>query len=71
MTGDQASWLRKNPTYRAIASHTPSGMRYIRRGMLHEDGRFDLTPQRGRPVVKPGSFEVGVLEEIQRGGMAR
>ncbi len=63
MTGDQANWLRRNHTYRAI-SQTPGGMRWTKRGMLHEDGKFDLTPPRGRPVVRMGSFEVGVLEPV-------
>ena len=63
MTGAQSDWIRKNKPYRAVAQ-PPSGMRWAKRGMLHEDGKFDLTPPRGRPVVKPGSFEVAVLEPI-------
>ena len=70
MTGAQASWLKKNPAYRAL-SQTPSGMRWTRVGFLYEEGTFIAHPPRGRAPVKVGCFEVGVLEEIQRGGMQR
>jgi hypothetical protein len=66
MTGEQATWLRKNAPYRAL-SNAPSGMRWTKKGMLHADGKFDLQPPRGRAPVRAGSFEVGVLEPIQTG----
>jgi hypothetical protein len=62
MTGAQADWLRKNPTYRAVGVR-PSGARYVNRGMLHEDGTFDAVMPGRNPVVRKGSFEVAILEQ--------
>lgn len=65
MTGAQADWLRSNPPYRAIAV-APSGHQYVKRGMLHADGSFDLHVGGRNRVVKQGSIEVGVLEPKQQ-----
>ena len=65
MTNEQALWLRYNPSYRAL-SRAPSGFKWSKVGMLHPEGIFELTPPRARPVVKPGSFEVGVLEPVKQ-----
>jgi len=62
MTGEQANWLRQNKEYRALGQRPGLGARYVRIGMLHADGTFELHPRGRRPNVKPGSFEVGVLE---------
>jgi hypothetical protein len=61
MTGAQADWLRANKAYRAVGN-VPSGGRYIKRGMLHEDGTFELIYRGVRPNIRVGSFEVGILE---------
>jgi hypothetical protein len=68
MTGEQADWLRKNRQYRATG-RLASGSRYVKTGMLHVDGAFELHPPRGRAAVKQGSIEVGVLEAV--GGMGQ
>lgn len=63
MTGEQADWLRSHRAegYRPLGN-TPGGARWIKVGMLHADGTFELRQGRARPSVRVGSFEVGVLE---------
>lgn len=63
MTGEQKKWLDDNRVhgYRPLGA-TPGGGRWVNVGMLHADGTFELKLGRARPTVKPGSFEVGVLE---------
>jgi hypothetical protein len=68
MTGPQADWLRANKAYRAVGN-VPSGGSYVKRGMLHADGEFELINRGVRPNVRVGSFEVGVLELPPQRGM--
>jgi len=42
------------------------GFRFVGRGMLHSDGVFEIIQKNGKLRVKPGSFEVGVLESALR-----
>ena len=65
MTGDQASWLQKNKPYQALPSRPASGTTYIKRGMLHADGTFELAQKGVRPKITQGCFEVGVRAEAQ------
>jgi hypothetical protein len=70
MTRQQKQWLDKNRTYRVVgqrAGHT----RYAKLGILHADGKFDLHQPGSRARVTPGSFEVGVLENIIPGQPVR
>ena len=65
MTGEQATWLAKNKPYRAVGR--PGGnSHYVKVGILHADGTFELKPRVGRPRVTPGCFEVGILEVTER-----
>jgi hypothetical protein len=63
MTGEQKSWLdaHRAEGYRALGN-TPGGARWVKVGMLHADGTFELKLGRARPAIRVGSFEVGVLE---------
>lgn len=64
MTSEQANWLREHRAegYQAIGK-TPGGCRWVRTGMLHADGTFELKLGRARPAIRVGSFEVGILEQ--------
>jgi hypothetical protein len=65
MTGPQADWLRSHKPYTPTSTRPPGGHVYARRGILHEDGTFDLdAPGKNRRITQ-GCFEVGVLEEAQ------
>jgi hypothetical protein len=65
MTGPQADWLRKNKPYTPVSKFPPGGHVYAKRGILHEDGTFDLDTA-GKPRrITQGCFEVGVLQESQ------
>ena len=63
MTSEQAEWLRTHRAegYRALGM-APGNARWIKVGMLHPDGTFELRLGQARPAVRVGSFEVGVLE---------
>lgn len=63
MTGEQAKWLQDHRAegYRPLGN-TPGNARWVKVGMLHPDGKFELRLGRARPAVRQGSFEVGVLE---------
>lgn len=70
MTSEQAEWMNKHRPegYRVIGT-LPGGCQWVRRGMLHADGTFDLQQGRARPPVRVGTFEVGVLELITQQSM--
>lgn len=63
MTGEQKTWLdaHRAEGYRPLGT-TPGGGRWVKIGMLHADGTFELKVGTKRPSVRMGSFEVGVLE---------
>lgn len=65
MTAEQKAWLdaRRGEGYRPMGA-LPGGCRWVKRGMLHPDGIFELLLTRNaRPSrFLPGSFEVAVLE---------
>ena len=65
MTGEQANWLRKNPTFRAMSTHAPSGFAYQHRKMLHPDGTTTDIIRGMSQRVEIGSFEVAILAEVQ------
>jgi|WetSurMetagenome_2_1015567.scaffolds.fasta_scaffold00813_17 hypothetical protein len=62
MTGPQKKWLDANRPYRPLGQPPGAGAAYVKVGILHEDGAFELKQRGGRPNVRPGSFEVGILE---------
>jgi len=64
MTPQQADWLRQNKPYRALHP-APGGFRFVKKGILHGDGTFELREQGKSPRITQGCFEVGVLEEIK------
>ena len=66
MTSEQRAWLEKHPTYSPLG--VPGGMIvYMKTGLLHPSGKFEL----GRTVLKPGdsmfAFPVGIREVRQPG----
>jgi hypothetical protein len=61
MTAAQARWLAQNKPYRPL-NVTAGASRYVKVGVLHEDGAFELKARGERPRITPGCFEVGVLE---------
>lgn len=61
MTREQKEWIDKNPPYRVMTRAAGSSY-YTKAGMLHTDGTFEPRMQNGRLNVRPGSFEVGILE---------
>lgn len=66
MTPAQADWLRKNRHYRAL--HQAGGTsKFVKVGILHADGRFELKELGKRPSITEGCFEVGVLESSPPG----
>ena len=69
MTREQADWLGKNKPYRALGQPPGFGARYVKVGMLHPDGTFELRVRGQRSTVREGSFEVGVLEVNPNPGM--
>jgi len=63
MTSEQKKWLDDHrPEGYRVLGVAPGGARWIKRGILHADGQFDLQLGRVRPAVRVGSFEVAVLE---------
>lgn len=61
MTGEQASWLAANKRFRA-AHQTGGNTRFVQRGILHADGKYEPIV-RGKPArITQNSFEVGILE---------
>ena len=64
MTREQKEWLDRNKHFRAVG-RAPGNCRWVDTGMLHPDGTFEKATPGRRPGVKPGSFEVGVLELIE------
>jgi hypothetical protein len=66
MTAEQAKWLNEHRAegYRALGV-APGGSQWVKVGMLHADGTFELKLGRARPAIRVGSFEVGVLESTQ------
>jgi hypothetical protein len=62
MTGPQSDWLRKHKPYAPIG-RAPGGHVYARRGILHEDGTFELDAPGKQRRITQGCFEVGVLEQ--------
>lgn len=69
MTGPQKAWLDANKPYRALGQRSGSGARYVKIGMLHVDGTFELQQRGVRLSVRQGSFEVGILEMTPQAGM--
>ena len=65
MTGEQSDWLRSHKPYTPTSNRTPGGYIYARRGILHEDGTFDLDAPGKQRRITQGCFEVGVLEQSQ------
>jgi len=63
LTPQQKKWLDDNRAqgYRPLGV-APGGAQWVRTGMLHPDGTFELRQGRARPAVQAGSFEVGVLQ---------
>lgn len=63
MTGEQKKWLddHRHEGYRPLGV-APGGGRWVKTGMLHADGTFELKLGRARPAIRQGSFEVGVME---------
>jgi hypothetical protein len=65
MTGPQKAWLDAHKQYRVIGGRPPgAGAKFVQTGMLHADGEFDQGRTGGRLHVRPGSFEVGMLEIV-------
>ena len=66
MTGEQAAWLTAHRAegYRPLGTLPGGGARWVKRGMLHPDGKFELMTGQ-RPAIHVGSFEVAVLEHSQ------
>jgi hypothetical protein len=60
VTAEQAAWLNANKPYRAVGQRAGS-TEYLKRGILHADGRFELILRGVRPNITPGCFEVAVL----------
>lgn len=64
MTREQSAWLAKNRSY-TVVNH---GTRFVKVGLLHADGTFDLRVKGKIPRVTQGCFEVGVREDRNRSG---
>ena len=62
MTGAQADWLKSHGNYTPVSSRPPSGHGYLKRGILHADGKLDMIVGTHRPIT-PGCIEVGVLTQ--------
>ena len=66
MTSEQRRWLEKHPSYSPLG--VPGGMVvYMKRGMLHPDGRFELGITTKRPTDSMEAFPVGIREVRQPG----
>lgn len=61
MTAEQKAWLdsHRDQGYR-VRGPAPGNCTWANTGMLHADGKFEPYVK-GRPAVRPGSFEVGQL----------
>ena len=66
MTSEQRSWLEKHPNYSPLG--IPGGMVvYMKQGMLHPDGKFELGRTKPKPTDSFGTFAVGIRELRQPG----
>lgn len=63
MTNEQKTWLddHKAEGYR-VRGRAAGNAAWLKSGMLHADGTFELVGRGARPNVRPGSFEVGILQ---------
>lgn len=62
MTREQKLWLDANKRYRILGQIASFGSKVVASGMLHADGTFVPAVSGKRLPVKPGSFEVAIIE---------